>query len=119
MTTSTVAARRFGGPGSVVAAASRLGVAIEQVLWSDVEAVSKAAREADLIISTLPAGVADPLAQCLDVRERQVLLDVVYSPRNTALRAAYEAGGGIVAEGTDMPVSYTHLDVYKRQHHGC
>ena len=41
MTTSTVAARRFGGPGSVVAAASRLGVAIEQVLWSDVEAVSK------------------------------------------------------------------------------
>ena len=81
MTTSTVAARRFGGPGSVVAAASRLGVAIEQVLWSDVEAVSKAAREADLIISTLPAGVADPLAQCLDVRERQVLLDVVYSPR--------------------------------------
>ena len=103
-TTSTVAARRFGGPGSVVAAASRLGVAIEQVLWSDVEAVSKAAREADLIISTLPAGVADPLAQCLDVRERQVLLDVVYSPRNTALRAAYEAGGGIVAEGTDMLV---------------
>ena len=104
MTTSTVAARRFGGPGSVVAAASRLGVTIEQVLWSDVEAVSKAAREADLVISTLPAGVADPLAQCLDVRDGQVLLDVVYSPRHTALRAAYEAGGGIVAEGTDMLV---------------
>ncbi len=73
-----------------------LGVTIEQVLWSDVEAVSKAAREADLVISTLPAGVADPLAQCLDVRDGQVLLDVVYSPRHTALRAAYEAAAELL-----------------------
>ncbi len=104
ITTSTVAARRFGGPGSAVAAASRLGVTIEQVLWSNVEAVFQAARAVDLIVSTLPAGVADPLAQCLDVRDGQVLLDVVYSPRNTALRSVFEAGGGIVAEGTDMLV---------------
>ena len=64
----------------------------------------QAARAVDLIVSTLPAGVADPLAQCLDVRDGQVLLDVVYSPRNTALRSVFEAGGGIVAEGTDMLV---------------
>lgn len=100
--TSTVAARRFGGPGSVVAASSRLGVSIDQVLWSDCDAVLRAISGADLVISTLPAGVADPLAEHMTVREGQILLDVVYSPRETALRSAFERNGGIVAEGTDM-----------------
>ena len=104
ITSSTVAARRFGGPGSVVAAASRLGVTIEQVLWSEAEAVDRAASSADLIISTLPASAADPLAERLRVREGQILLDVVYSPRDTALRRAFESAGGVVAEGTDMLV---------------
>ena len=104
ITSSTVAARRFGGPGSVVAAASRLGVTIEQVLWSDAEAVDRAAFSADLVISTLPASAADPLAERLHVREGQILLDVVYSPRDTALRRAFESAGGVVAEGTDMLV---------------
>ena len=102
ITSSTVAARRFGGPGSVVAAASRLGVTIEQVLWSDAEAVDRAASSSDLVISTLPASAADPLAERLRVREGQILLDVVYSPRDTALRRAFENAGGVVAEGTDM-----------------
>lgn len=100
--TSTVAARRFGGPGSVVAASSRLGVSIDQVLWTDRDAVLRAVSGADLVISTLPAGVADPLAEHMTVREGQILLDVVYSPRDTALRSAFERNGGIVAEGTDM-----------------
>lgn len=104
ITSSTVAARRFGGLGSVVAAASRLGVTIEQVLWSDAEAVDRAAFSADLVISTLPASAADPLAERLHVREGQILLDVVYSPRDTALRRAFESAGGVVAEGTDMLV---------------
>ena len=104
ITSSTVAARRFGGPGSVVAAASRLGVTIEQILWSDSEAVDRAASSADLVISTLPASAADPLAERLRVREGQILLDVVYSPRDTALRRAFENAGGVVAEGTDMLV---------------
>lgn len=102
ITSSTVAARRFGGPGSVVAAASRLGVTIDQVLWSDAEAVDRAASSADLVISTLPASAADPLAERLRVREGQILLDVVYSPRDTALHRAFENAGGVVAEGTDM-----------------
>ena len=88
--------------GSVVAAASRLGVTIDQVLWSDAEAVDRAASSADLVISTLPASAADPLAERLRVREGQILLDVVYSPRDTALRRAFENAGGVVAEGTDM-----------------
>ena len=104
ITSSTVAARRFGGPGSVVAAASRLGVTIEQILWSDSEAVDRAVSSVDLVISTLPASAADPLAERLRVREGQILLDVVYSPRDTALRRAFESAGGVVAEGTDMLV---------------
>lgn len=104
ITSSTVAARRFGGPGSVVAAASRLGVTIEQILWSDSEAVDRAASSVDLVISTLPASAANPLAERLRVREGQILLDVVYSPRDTALRRAFESAGGVVAEGTDMLV---------------
>ena len=104
ITTTTVAARRFGGPGSVIAAASRLGVSVEQVMWSDMRAVTAAANACDVLISTLPATVADPLAAALTAREDQVLLDVIYSPRDTALRAAFERAGAVVAEGTDMLV---------------
>lgn len=102
--TTRVAARRFGGPGSVIAAASRLGVSVEQVMWSDTRGVRAAAASCDVLISTLPAGVADPLAEVLAPREGQVLLDVVYSPRETALRARFERAGGVIAEGTDMLV---------------
>ena len=104
ITTTTVAARRFGGPGSVISAASRLGVSVEQVMWSDVSAVASAAARADVLISTLPAGVADPIASRLAPRGGQVLLDVIYSPRDTALRTTFEKAGGVVAEGTDMLV---------------
>ena len=104
ITTTTVAARRFGGPGSVISAASRLGVSVEQVMWSDVSVVASAAARADVLISTLPAGVADPIASCLAPREGQILLDVIYSPRDTALRTTFEKAGGVVAEGTDMLV---------------
>ena len=104
ITTTTVAARRFGGPRSVISAASRLGVSVEQVMWSDVSAVASAAARADVLISTLPAGVADPIASRLAPREGQILLDVIYSPRDTALRTTFEKAGGVVAEGTDMLV---------------
>lgn len=104
ITTTRVAARRFGGPGSVISAASRLGVSVEQVMWSDVSAVASAAARADVLISTLPAGVADPIASRLAPREGQILLDVIYSPRDTALRTTFEKAGGVVAEGTDMLV---------------
>ena len=77
---------------------------VEQVMWADTASVQRAARAADVIISTLPAGVADPFAQAVAPREGQVLLDVVYSPRRTALRSAFERAGGVIAEGTDMLV---------------
>ena len=73
-------------------------------MWSDVSAVASAAARADVLISTLPAGVADPIASRLVPREGQILLDVIYSPRDTALHTTFEKAGGVVAEGTDMLV---------------
>ena len=104
ITSSTVAARRFGGPGSVVAAASRLGAPRGRVLGWDAGAVDGAVSSAAFVFPPLPASAADPLAERLRVREGQILLDVVYSPRDTALRRAFESAGGVVAEGTDMLV---------------
>lgn len=104
ITLATVAARRFGGPGSVMTAASRLGVRVEQAMWADLEGVARVAAASDVLISTLPAGIADPLAALLAPREGQVLLDAVYTPRDTALRSVFERAGAVVAEGTDMLV---------------
>lgn len=101
VTRTTVVARRFSGPGSVVAAAARMGVGIDQVLIGDTARAS-AALAADIVVSTLPAGAADPLAALARPRDHQCLLDVVYAPRDTALRRAFEAGGAVIAEGTEM-----------------
>ena len=101
VTRTTVVARRFSGPGSVVAAAARMGVGIDQVLIRDT-ARAGAALAADIVVSTLPAGAADPLAALVRPGGHQCLLDVVYAPRDTALRRAFEAGGAVIAEGTEM-----------------
>lgn len=101
VTRTTVVARRFSGPGSVVAAAARMGVGIDQVLIGDT-ARAGAALAADIVVSTLPAGAADPLVALVRPGDHQCLLDVVYSPRDTALRRAFEAGGAVIAEGTEM-----------------
>ncbi|WP_375475274.1 shikimate dehydrogenase [uncultured Jatrophihabitans sp.] len=53
---------------------------------------------ADLVISTLPAGVADPLA-ARRWTPGQTVFDVVYSPWPTALAAAADAGGARVVSG--------------------
>lgn len=101
VTRTTVVARRFSGPGSVVAAAARMGVGIDQVLIGDTARAS-AALAADIVVSTLPAGAADPLAALVRPGGHQCLLDVVYAPRDTALRRAFKAGGAVIAEGTEM-----------------
>lgn len=98
----TVVARHFGGPGSVLVAGGRLGVPFDQVLLRNHEEVLAAVRGADLLISTLPAGVADQLARDLSPRPDQTLLDVVYAPRDTALTTVWREAGGDVAWGTDM-----------------
>lgn len=116
VTDISVAARRFGGAGSVVTAATRLGLTIEHVMWTRSEAVDASVRSADILISTMPAGVADELAwriACghLAIRPRATLLDIVYSPLTTNLVAAWRQAGGVVAHGLDMLLHQAALQV--------
>ena len=59
---------------------------------------------ADLVICTLPAGAADPLAVDLTGRDLtgKVLLDVAYHPWPTPLAQAWANAGGQVVSGLDM-----------------
>lgn len=57
--------------------------------------------DADLVISTLPAGAADPLAAHA-WRAGQALLDVVYDRWPTPLARAVDAAGGTVVGGALM-----------------
>ncbi|MDT4962934.1 MAG: shikimate dehydrogenase [Pseudonocardiales bacterium] len=57
--------------------------------------------DADLVVSTLPPGAADPLAAHAWT-PGQTLLDVVYAPWPTAIAAAVEAAGGVVISGAQM-----------------
>ena len=108
----TVVARRHTGPGRALSAAHRMGLDIETLTWKPADSASniEAARRlaaADVVISTLPAGAADPLAvpmrQALDradgTRTGAVMLDVVYAPWPTALAQAWGRAGGVVAPG--------------------
>jgi shikimate dehydrogenase len=60
--------------------------------------VAEPALDAALVISTLPAGAADPLA-ARRWHRGQALLDAVYDPWPTALAAAVASAGGTVRSG--------------------
>jgi shikimate 5-dehydrogenase len=77
--------------GEVLGAAGRAGL--------EVEIGGLGRVTADLVISTLPPGAADPLA---DQVAAGALLDVVYAPWPTRLAAAVAAGGGVVVSGALM-----------------
>jgi shikimate dehydrogenase len=82
---------------ALLAAADRLGV---RVRLADLEPDS-AALGADLVLSTLPPGAADPLA-ARSWTAGQAVLDVVYTPWPTPLAAAAGAAGARVVSGALM-----------------
>ena len=99
-----VAARRHAGPGRAAAAAHRMGLDVTLLTWNPGDAksdqtVAEACARADIVVSTLPAGVADmlvePLAAALDPRgaARAIMLDVVYASWPTPLAATWMATG--------------------------
>lgn len=108
----TVAARRHAGPGRALVAAHRMGLEIQALTWrpgdpaSDA-VVAEAAAGTDLVVSTLPRGAADTLAEplnqalnaCGGARRGAVLLDVVYDPWPTKLAGAWSGAGGAIAPG--------------------
>jgi shikimate dehydrogenase len=63
--------------------------------------VDAASLGAELVLSTLPAGAADPLA-AFPWRPGQAVLDVIYAPWPTPLAAAVRQGAGTVLSGASM-----------------
>ena len=97
------------------AAASRLGVGLRLEPF-DVDAIARSVAAADLVISTLPAGVADALVLggLADAAKERLpaLLDVVYDPWPTGLAASWSAVGAPVVGGFVMLVHQAYGQVH-------
>lgn len=83
--------------GALLSTAERLGISVS---LGALDATS-GALTADLVVSTLPSGAADPLAARL-WQPTQAVLDVVYTPWPTALGAAAARSGAKVVSGALM-----------------
>lgn len=94
----TLAGRRPGSVSGCAALAEELGLPATVCDLSPA-ALGEAAATADLVVSTVPAGVIDHLARTLAAVP--VLFDVVYVPWPTPLAAASVAGR-VVVTGLDM-----------------
>lgn len=95
----TVVARRPGAIAGLEPVAAALGVPLTPAGWP--EAPDRLAA-ADLAISTVPAGAADPLAPVVRWRGGTVLLDALYQPWPTPLAAAAAAAGCRVVSGLEL-----------------
>jgi shikimate dehydrogenase len=92
----TVVARRSAAVEALRPAA--LGVPVTAAPWS--AAADQTA--ADVLISTVPKGVADPLAAAATFRPDGVVVDVLYDPWPTPLAAAATTAGCRVVSGRDL-----------------
>lgn len=105
-TSPTVLVRSLGRTGGLQRAAHRMGVEPRfEVLDPSGASVLGRFAAADVVVATLPARAADPVADALATSGTTpggVLLDVVYDPRPTALSAAWSAAGGTVVGGERM-----------------
>ncbi|MGF0116882.1 shikimate dehydrogenase [Promicromonospora sp. Marseille-Q5078] len=103
-TTPRVLVRSLGRSAGLQQAAARMGV-VPRFEVLDASASLGALLDADLVVSTMPAYAADPVAAALSARGATpagVLLDVVYDPRPTALSSTWAASGGTVVGGERM-----------------
>jgi shikimate dehydrogenase len=95
----TVYARREAAVADLAPVATALGTPLNGAPWpsagNDVGA-------ADIVISTVPKGVADPLANEVAWRPRSVFFDAVYDPWPTPLAAAAQRGGCRIVSGLDL-----------------
>lgn len=97
--TVTVVARDPARAADVVDCADRIGSRIEVRTWSTVDFAELSAA-ADVVISTVPAGAADPIADQLAMAP--CVLDVIYHPWPTVLAKAVANTGHHLATGLDM-----------------
>lgn len=95
----TVLARRAEAVGELEPVAAALGLGITAADWADRAA---GATGADVLVSTLPKGVADEFAGRLRWRPATVCFDAIYDPWPTPLASAAAAAGARVVSGLDL-----------------
>ncbi|WP_026270488.1 shikimate dehydrogenase [Salinispora pacifica] len=96
--TVTVVARRKTAIDELRPVAAAVGVPLTGAPWAD----AVAACSADVVISTVPAGAADPLATAVAWRPSTVLFDALYDPWPTPLASAAQTAGCRVCSGLDL-----------------
>ncbi|HEX2417655.1 MAG TPA: shikimate dehydrogenase, partial [Micromonosporaceae bacterium] len=79
--------------------ADLVGVRVLVRPWSD---AAQALRHADLVLSTMPSGVADHLAGSVPRRPELTVFEVLYHPWPTPLAAAALAAGCAVVGGVEL-----------------
>ncbi|WP_346540039.1 shikimate dehydrogenase [Micromonospora sp. DPT] len=94
----TVVARRAAAVDELRPVAGAVGVALTGAGWADAAAHAGA----DVVVSTVPKGVADPLAGEIRWRPSTVLFDALYDPWPTPLAASALATGARVVSGLDL-----------------
>jgi len=94
-----VVARRPEALAELEPVAEGLGVAVTGHPWPD---AARVLAGADVVVSTVPAGAADPLATEVAWRPGTVLLDALYHPWPTPLAAAAAGAGVRVVSGLEL-----------------
>ncbi|MET7880257.1 shikimate dehydrogenase [Micromonospora sp. DT68] len=94
----TVVARRPEAVDELRQVADALGVALSAGAWVD----APRHLTADVVVSTVPAGVADPLAETVTWSPGAVFFDAVYDPWPTPLAASALSAGLRVVSGLDL-----------------
>jgi shikimate dehydrogenase len=94
----TVYARRRTAVDELALVAADLGLTLVAADWAD----ALLAGEADVVLSTVPKGVADPLADRMSFRAGSVFFDAVYDPWPTPLADVAMAAGLPVVSGLDL-----------------
>lgn len=108
-----VIARSVAGAGSVMEVAERLEREVGHVTFDQHDEIRALLAGADVVVSTVPKGVADqlaPLVEGLDLGGR-ALLDAVYDPWPTAVAEAWQRAGGAIAQGWAMLLHQAWLQV--------
>ncbi|MGC4749381.1 shikimate dehydrogenase [Micromonospora sp. DT201] len=95
----TVVARRAAAIDELRPVAGALGVTLTSAGWADAHRHLSAA---EVAVSTVPKGVADPLAGAVAWRPGAVFFDALYDPWPTPLAASAVAAGLCVVSGLDL-----------------
>ncbi len=94
----TVVARRVEAVEELRTVAGAVGVPLAGSGWDGAAGCCTA----DVVVSTVPKGVADPLAGTVSWRPATVLFDALYDPWPTPLASAARAAGCRIVSGLDL-----------------